>query len=218
MLNRALAAIRYNLVAWLALFVALCGTSLAATHYVVTSTKQIKPSVLKQLKGNAGSRGPNGPSGPKGELGQKGEPGPKGEPGARGEQGSKGAEGEPGPSHAYSAKVVAASIQLSPGTTVATLAVPAGSYSITATLYGRGSEVGAFTWDMGCTLTAGSDSDFSDIQAQSTSGFDSDIPMSLAVLHTFSSSGAVTLHCEGGGATVSAFDTVLTAIRMGGIN
>jgi len=49
MIHRIATAIRQNLVAWLALFVALGGTSLAASHYVITSTKQIKPSVLKSF-------------------------------------------------------------------------------------------------------------------------------------------------------------------------
>ena len=49
MTNRIVVAIRKNLVAWLALFVALGGTSLAASHYALTSTKQIKPSVLKSF-------------------------------------------------------------------------------------------------------------------------------------------------------------------------
>jgi hypothetical protein len=47
--NRIVGIVRGNLVAWIALFVALGGTSLAASHYVVTSTKQIKPKVLKSL-------------------------------------------------------------------------------------------------------------------------------------------------------------------------
>jgi hypothetical protein len=43
MIHRIVAGIRGNLVAWLALFVALGGTSLAASHYVINSTKQINP-------------------------------------------------------------------------------------------------------------------------------------------------------------------------------
>jgi len=48
--QRLVRAIRGNIIAWLALFVAMGGTSLAASHYVITSTKQIKPSVVKKLK------------------------------------------------------------------------------------------------------------------------------------------------------------------------
>jgi hypothetical protein len=38
-------------VALVALFVALGGTAVAARHYLITSTSQIKPSVLKLLRG-----------------------------------------------------------------------------------------------------------------------------------------------------------------------
>jgi hypothetical protein len=66
MLAHALVTMRRNVVAWLALFVALGGTSLAASRYVISSTKQIKPSVLRSLRGREGPQGPAGMQGPAG--------------------------------------------------------------------------------------------------------------------------------------------------------
>jgi hypothetical protein len=70
-------------IALLALFIAMGGTAIAAHHYLITSTKQIKPSVLKSLKktGPAGPAGPAGPQGPGGPGGAAGATGPQG-PGA----------------------------------------------------------------------------------------------------------------------------------------
>jgi Collagen triple helix repeat (20 copies) len=96
MLHRAVATIRRNLVAWLALFVALGGTSVAASHYLVTSTKQIKPSVLKELHGATGPAGPAGPAGPRGSAAAAGAPGAVGPQGPAGTNGSNGARGETG--------------------------------------------------------------------------------------------------------------------------
>jgi hypothetical protein len=68
-----------NVVATLALVVALAGgTAYAANHYLITSKSQIKPSVLSQLKGNAG---------PKGAAGDNGATGPAGATGASGAEG-----------------------------------------------------------------------------------------------------------------------------------
>jgi hypothetical protein len=72
MITRVVTVIRGNLVAWLALFVALGGTSLAASHFVITSTKQISPKVIKKLKGNRGATGPRGLTGPLGPTGATG--------------------------------------------------------------------------------------------------------------------------------------------------
>jgi hypothetical protein len=65
-------------IALLALFFALGGTAIAAKHYLVTSTNQIKPSVLKQLHGKAGQTGPAGAAGPAGPQGPGGPQGPAG--------------------------------------------------------------------------------------------------------------------------------------------
>jgi hypothetical protein len=99
-----------NIAATLALVFAMAGGAVAATHYLITSTKQISPKVLASLKGAkgtagtpgapgstgapgpAGSAGPAGPAGAsiKGERGEKGESGSNGEQGERGEQGPEG--------------------------------------------------------------------------------------------------------------------------------
>jgi hypothetical protein len=65
-------------VAVLALFVALGGTAVAAHHFLITSAKQIKPSVLRELKGATGRPGPAGPAGSQGASGAPGAQGPAG--------------------------------------------------------------------------------------------------------------------------------------------
>ena len=86
MIGRIVKAIRGNLVAWLALSVALGGTSLAASHYIITSSKQIKPSVLRQLRGAAGPPGAQGMPGAHGAEGPRGAVGPPGLPGPQGSE------------------------------------------------------------------------------------------------------------------------------------
>jgi Collagen triple helix repeat (20 copies) len=106
-----------NVAATMALVFAMGGSAVAADHYLITSTKQISPKVLKELRkegpkgangaaGPSGSAGANGTAGSKGERGEKGEtgePGPsngprgeKGEAGPKGEQGEAGVKGETG--------------------------------------------------------------------------------------------------------------------------
>ena len=59
-------------IACVALFFSLAGTGLAASKYLISSTSQIKPSVLKSLKGKQGSRGPAGAQGSTGPAGAAG--------------------------------------------------------------------------------------------------------------------------------------------------
>jgi hypothetical protein len=47
-------------IACVALFFSMTGAGFAADHYIITSTSQIKPSVLSKLKGKAGQAGTAG--------------------------------------------------------------------------------------------------------------------------------------------------------------
>lgn len=93
-----------NVVAFIALFVALGGVSWAAVTLPAGSvgTRQLKPGAVNSAKvrdrsllakdfkigqlsrGAAGAPGPKGDTGPKGDPGPKGDTGPKGDPGAPG--------------------------------------------------------------------------------------------------------------------------------------
>jgi hypothetical protein len=76
-----------NVVATLALFFAMSGGALAAKHYLVNSTGQINPKVLKKLKGKngkTGARGATGLQGPAGATGANGAPGAPGQTGPAG--------------------------------------------------------------------------------------------------------------------------------------
>jgi hypothetical protein len=70
-----------NVVATLALVFAMTGSAVAAKHYLINSTSQINPKVLKKLRGRAGKTGAAGPAG---QGGASGKEGPQGKPGANG--------------------------------------------------------------------------------------------------------------------------------------
>jgi hypothetical protein len=67
-----------NVTATLAVFFAMSGGALAAKHYLINSTKQINPKVLKSLKGKEGPQGKEGKHGPEGKEGKQGKEGPQG--------------------------------------------------------------------------------------------------------------------------------------------
>lgn len=100
------------------------GTAFAAGHYLITSTKQIKPSVLKSLR----KRGPAGPVGPQGAQGAQG---PKGSTGSSGTNGSNGVNGAVAAYHAGTGSSPVSLTDAS-GKTVISKTLPAGSYVINA--------------------------------------------------------------------------------------
>jgi hypothetical protein len=109
-MDRAFRHLRSNLVAYLALFVALGGTSYAAAGLPRNSvgSAQLKTSAVNSAKVKNGSlttsdlsraaiaamNGTPGPAGPAGSPGSTGPQGPTGPPGAKGD---KGDTGNPGP-------------------------------------------------------------------------------------------------------------------------
>ena len=92
-----------NVALTLALVFAMTGGAYAAKKYLITSTKQISPSVLKALAGKAGPTGATGAQGPQGAQGPTGAAGPAGKDGAAGAQGATGPQGVTGPKGATGA-------------------------------------------------------------------------------------------------------------------
>jgi hypothetical protein len=65
-----------NVTATLALVFAMSGGAMAAKHYLINSTGQINPKVLKTLRGRTGRPGLTGIEGPSGPAGAPGPSGP----------------------------------------------------------------------------------------------------------------------------------------------
>jgi hypothetical protein len=114
-----------NVTSTAALVIALGGgTAWAAQRYLITSTRQIKPSVLKALHRAKGRTGAAGPAGPIGATGPGGPVGPIGATGPIGVTGPAGAVA--GYSAVDSAKTPATTD--GSATQDATLTLPAGDY------------------------------------------------------------------------------------------
>jgi hypothetical protein len=111
-----------NIAATLALVFSMSAGAVAATHYLINSTRQINPKVLKKLKGKTGVKGAKGATGAQG---------PGGKEGSRGKTGSAGAIG---PSTAFNTNSGRGELHFpSPSDgalTVSTLSLPAGNFSV----------------------------------------------------------------------------------------
>jgi hypothetical protein len=131
-----------NITSTLALVFAMSGGAFAASHYLISSTKQISPKVLKKLKGNRGKTGVTGAPGATGATGAIGATG------AGGATGASGKEGPRGPSTAFNTNSGESILEwpLIGGTklTVASLSLPAGNFSVVGKLIANNNGGNAF--------------------------------------------------------------------------
>jgi hypothetical protein len=110
-----------NVVATMALVFAMGGSAIAAKHYLINSTKQINPKVLKKLQGNRGNTGKTGATGLQGT------------PGGAGAAGAPGAPGANGAVAGYSASEIGPSIDITNSEkTIVSKTLPAGHYIVSA--------------------------------------------------------------------------------------
>lgn len=130
------------------------GGAFAAKKYVLSSTSQVKPSVLKKLKGKKGAAGKAGAPGAPGAAG------PAGPAGAAGKGGGAGPQGNPGTARGYayigasgSGTSVDANLS-SPGVSVTSPS--AGTYCVTFPGVSRAS-ANAFLTPEGLGNTTGKD-------------------------------------------------------------
>ncbi len=188
-----------NVVATLALVFAMGGSAVAAKHYLINSTSQINPKVLKRLRGTSGTPGSTGAQGLAGAIGANGGQGPTG---ADGKQGPEGETGEQGPSAAWHAE----------GTPPLTVSVPAGEYVVTS----KASEFGG-TGNSFCQLKTGAETiDISFGQVVKAPGIET---ITIANLGTASLAApeTITLECAGPGTSTFGF-AQLTATQVGAIH
>lgn len=201
-----------NVVATLALVFAMSGGALAASKYLITSTKQISPKVIKSLKGKAGPRGKQGLAGPTGPAGKEGQAGKNGE---------NGKEGPPGPSDAYEASSPEATeVSTTPKTLTVTL--PPGSYDITGKAQNQNHNSTKSSL-LHCELLAGTESldemYVNSLPDSSEYGYGDSAAIVHASLVT-SATTTVTLECTNGGGATPIFvnHPTLSAIKVGAVH
>jgi hypothetical protein len=204
-----------NVAATLALLFSMTGGALAAKHYLINSTKQINPKVLKALKGSNGrsgsnglngSKGPTGPQGAKGEAGPNGKEGPAGKEGLAGRAGTTGATGPIGPSNVYQVNSQGGVLF---GSMTLTLKVPPGSYSIAGkVVIGNHGATVSFS---NCFLEPEQDTSSA---SPPVGGY---ATVSNLTTATFAAESTITYRCSGAG-TEDFFDIQIVATQVGGIH
>jgi hypothetical protein len=132
-----------NITATLALVFAMSGGALAANHYLIHSTKQISPKVLKKLKGRTGKTGKTGATGATGATGKQGAQGKEGAGGKEGAQGKTGAEGNP---HTIRWRTTVATAGKAIGEPATVVLATVGPFTVTGHCYESGLNTDAATY------------------------------------------------------------------------
>jgi collagen type VII alpha len=194
-----------NVAATLALVFSMTGGALAANHYLINSTKQISPKVLKKLKGATGKTGKTGLTGASGANGREGP------------AGKNGTNGERGPSTAFSANSGSAikewPTKANEPQTVLSLSLPAGSFAITGKVLANNN---AGVADVECELLAGGkqvDPGFEALTlAASAPGDRGELTMTGTVALAAPSSAEVV--CKSSGTSGNYLGTAISAIQV----
>ncbi len=198
-----------NVAATLALVFSMTGGAIAAQHYLINSTKQINPKVLKKLKGKNGATGKTGATGLAGAAG------------AGGATGKTGSTGERGPSTAFNQSLE--NILEWPATanepqTVLTVSLPAGNFFLSAEVLANNNA--ATQTSVHCELLLGAtviDAGFDHVNLQPNVQLDRAY-LVLSGVGSLSSPGTATVVCqaattEGG----NYLNRSLSAIQVGSL-
>jgi len=202
------------IVAVIALIASLAGTA-AATRYLVSSPRQLRPGVITERLlahsvrvklarvGNTGNTGPAGPVGPKGAKGDKGD------------TGETGPQGPVGPSAGYGASNTAATDLAQGTTTVVTVSVPAGNYVAHANVDLLNKDTAATT--ASCRLEDGTGTVLDAVSQTTAAGAEATIPLDGVV--TLAAAGSLRVRCtETTGQNLHLNGARITAVKVGSLN
>lgn len=207
-----------NVVASLALFLALGGAAFAASRLPRNSvgTGQLKAEAVTAgkiaKKTRSRLKGATGPQGPQGKTGAKGAKGATGAKGAKGDTGARGPAGADGTGPAFEVFREVPKVVETAGTPILAQNLPAGAYVISADVALEVSGNGGA--EVVCTLSGGGVA-----VTAVTGGTSGESPATapLSGTQTFNSAGTTTLTCAtavGSTGTVSAVYANLIATRV----